>query len=87
MARVGEPVYLERQSYRRRRLTDAAKLLPVVGLVLMFLPMLWSGEGKTAGGLIYIFAVWAILICIGGALSYHLGDSEPEEMLPEDRVG
>lgn len=87
MARPDEPVFLERQSYRRRRLTDAAKILPIIGLVLMFLPLLWGGEGRTAGGLVYIFAVWAILICVGGALSFRLSDSEPEDTPPEDRVG
>ena len=87
MARSDEPVFLERQSYRHRRLSDAAKLLPIVGLVLMFLPLLWIGEGKTAGGLIYIFTVWAILIAVVGILSRRLVDSEPEDTPPEDRVG
>ena len=38
MGRRPEPVFLERQSYRRRRLGDAAKFLPFVGLVLFLLP-------------------------------------------------
>jgi hypothetical protein len=52
--------------YRRRRLIDAIRLLPFVGLLLFFLPLLWAaGVGSTAltsrGG-IYIFLIWLVLI-------------------------
>jgi cobalamin synthase len=62
VSRRPAPIFLERQSYRRRRLGDAAKLLPLVGLVLFCLPILWSHSASTSGGLIYIFVVWALLI-------------------------
>lgn len=87
MARADEPVFLERQSYRRRRLSDAAKLLPVVGLVLMLLPLLWSGAGETAGGVVYIFTVWAIMIFVARVLSHRLGENEPEERQPGNQIG
>ena len=35
------PVFLERQSYRRRRLMDAARLLPLLGALLFAVPLLW----------------------------------------------
>ncbi|WP_102107148.1 hypothetical protein [Oceaniglobus roseus] len=55
MAPPREPVFLERQTYRRRRLMDAARVLPVLGAVLFMVPMLWfagldarSGPAETA---------------------------------------
>ncbi len=56
-------VFLARDSYRRRRLADALRLLPVVGLLLFLTPLIGTGHGRTtaAGGL-FIFAVWFGLI-------------------------
>ena len=34
-------VFLERQSYRRRRLMDVARLLPILGAALFAVPLLW----------------------------------------------
>ena len=77
MSRPPEPVFLERQSYRRRRVGDAAKCLPVVGLVLLLLPVLWAGEGRTAGGIIYVFSVWAILIACSAVIARKLSNFDP----------
>jgi len=67
-------VFLERQSYRRRRLVDVARLLPLLGVVLLLVPLLWPGSDPVAvangsvqpmpmsRAITYIFAVWAILI-------------------------
>ncbi|WP_052261949.1 hypothetical protein [Leisingera sp. ANG-M1] len=61
----------ERQTYRRRRLMDIARLLPVLGAVLLALPLLWP-EASThpaardgvsmSTAIIYVFAVWVALI-------------------------
>lgn len=67
-----EPLFLERQNYRRRRLGDAARFLPVLGFVLFLLPILWAGDGRTAGGMIYVFSVWALLIAVVAFLSRRL---------------
>lgn len=45
-----DPEFLGREAYRRRRLVDAAYLLPVVGTVLFLLPMAWSGAGLPDAG-------------------------------------
>ncbi|MDX8347779.1 hypothetical protein SLH49_07250 [Cognatiyoonia sp. IB215446] len=62
------PVFLERASYRQRRLTDAVRLLPVLGLVLWGIPLLWGAEGagpkSNAGALLYVFGVWVALIAL-----------------------
>ncbi|NDV00921.1 hypothetical protein [Pseudoroseicyclus tamaricis] len=76
MARATAPVFLARVSYRRRRLADAARMVPVLGSILFVLPLLWpEGEAGTAAGLIYIFAVWALLIAIARLLAPWLGRS------------
>ena len=66
MSRTPTPVFLERRSYRRRRLRDAALIVPVLGALLLLMPLLWApgpGEGADTGrGLIYVFGVWAGLI-------------------------
>ncbi|MEM7317700.1 MAG: hypothetical protein AAF408_01625 [Pseudomonadota bacterium] len=64
------PVFLARQSYRRRRLSDAARLLPILGGALFAVPLLWPAEetGKVAvpmsSAITYVFGVWALLIVI-----------------------
>lgn len=65
-------VFLERQSYRRRRLMDAARILPLLGALLFALPLLWpasmphgaSGDAGIAmsSAIIYVFSVWTALI-------------------------
>ncbi|WP_370303264.1 hypothetical protein [Pseudooceanicola sp.] len=60
------PLFLERQSYRRRRLMDAAKLLPILGAALFLIPLFWPTEGEAAvpmsRAMVFIFLVWAGLI-------------------------
>ncbi|RVT85302.1 hypothetical protein DXV76_05910 [Rhodobacteraceae bacterium CCMM004] len=80
MSGGSEPLFLARQTYRRRRLMDAARILPVVGAVLFLLPELWaSGEGgaSTARGGLYLLAVWILLIVVAAALSHRLSRREP----------
>ncbi|WP_271950371.1 hypothetical protein [Ruegeria faecimaris] len=63
-------LFLERQSYRRRRLTDAARLLPILGGALIAIPLLWPRGGDAADGvplssaILYIFTCWAVLIVV-----------------------
>ena len=74
------PVFLERESYRRRRRGDAARLVPFFGLVLLLLPAFWSTTHRTADAIVYIFTVWALLIVTIGLLSRHLArGAEAEE--------
>ena len=75
MARPAARPFLERESYRRRRLADAAKLLPLVGFVLLLLPVLLK---TTNDALIYIFSVWALLILAVGLVSRRLSRMEAQ---------
>ena len=58
-------LFLERRSYRMRRMMDAIRLLPVLGLCLWLVPVLWprSADGadaaiSTSTALMYIFSIW-----------------------------
>ncbi len=67
-------VFLERQGYRRRRLMDAARLLPLFGALLFAVPLLWpvpeagpetvSGAVPMSEAMTYIFTAWSVLIAI-----------------------
>ena len=72
------PVFLERQVYRRRRLMDGARILPVAGLVAMLLPVLWAGSGEatTAREAIYLFGIWFLLILAAFLLSRPLREAQ-----------
>jgi uncharacterized membrane protein len=75
------PLFLAPQSYRQRRLRDAARLLPVLAGFLMILPMLWGDEisdvRRTGADAIYLFAIWLFLIIVAALLARRLS-SEAE---------
>jgi hypothetical protein len=85
MKRPGKPLFLARIPYRRRRLRDAARLLPVLGAFLMILPWLWSPPGTgmrlTSGDVVYFFLIWIILVLVAAAFAPGLtgSDQGPEE--------
>lgn len=74
--RPSPSVFLEHQSYRRNRLADAARLLPVIGAVVLAVPLLWpsadsaqvlAGEVEAvpmSRAILYIFGAWAGLIAL-----------------------
>lgn len=94
MRRPRRPLFLAPDSYRRRRLMDAARMLPVAGAFLFLLPILWrpsgSGHGTAFEG-IYLFAVWAGLILAAMILArplYAAGEGEASaDPPPEDPAG
>jgi len=81
MRQPTQPVFLERRTYRRRRMMDAARLLPVIGVLLFLVPLLWQpGENATtARGVSYVFVIWAVLIVAAGWLSRKLKQPEGDE--------
>lgn len=80
-------LFLERASYRQRRVRDAAVLLPIVGIVLMLLPLLWSGPddgvSKSSVTVIYIFFGWVMLIFMTSAIAWLLRDAEQQDAQDE----
>lgn len=75
-------VFLERQSYRRRRLVDAARLVPVLGLLLWLVPLLWATEGeaptKMSTAILYLFLVWGGLVALKLVISLSLREDGPD---------
>ena len=82
-----QPLFVARRTYRRRRLMDAARLLPVFGAFLFLLPILWepavSDTRDTAPDGIYLFLVWALLIVSARLLAPGLART-PEDGARED---
>ena len=84
------PVFLERRSYRLRRLFDAVRLLPLLGLMLWLAPLIWpvagpagtemdAGEGvSTSMALIYIFGIWIGLVVVSFLLWRRTKDAAPD---------
>tara|TARA_R110002110_G_scaffold140479_2_gene327782 strand:- start:1198 stop:1479 length:282 start_codon:yes stop_codon:yes gene_type:complete len=63
-----QQMFLERKGYRMRRLMDAVRLVPILGLGLWMVPLLWShpdepgGSVSISSALTYLFGVWFVLI-------------------------
>jgi hypothetical protein len=74
-------LFLERRTYRRNRLQDAARLLPVLGMILLFGPVFISGGAEAgsrlSGWLVYLFVVWLGLIAVTYFVSRALREDEP----------
>jgi hypothetical protein len=65
------PLFLERQSYRGRRLIDFLRILPVIGVFLWSVPLLWpTGKESSVSiseAILYVFGVWFLMV-FGSAL-------------------
>lgn len=80
-------VFLERRTYRRRRMMDAARMAPVLALMLWLIPLFWPQTGAetvtSAAALSYIFGVWAGFIVLSLVLSRLLAKDADEPPDPE----
>ena len=82
---VPPPIFLQRRSYRRRRMMDAARVLPVMGALLLLVPLLWPRPGgeeepvATSISFINIFGLWAVLSLLAGLLSRSARTWQDEE--------
>ncbi|MEV8468515.1 hypothetical protein AB0T83_17195 [Fluviibacterium sp. DFM31] len=77
MADETKQLFLARQTYLRRRVIDASRLLPLLGLFLFLIPLLWDdvGSGREAflaEKLLYMFAVWFSLVAVAAVLAFKL---------------
>ncbi|MEM1065205.1 MAG: hypothetical protein AAF771_01935 [Pseudomonadota bacterium] len=72
MSTPREPVFLARESYRRRRLRDAARFLPFLAVFVFCIPMLFGPEAGTAMTKVFLFFAWLTLIAVSFALSRRL---------------
>jgi peptidoglycan/LPS O-acetylase OafA/YrhL len=78
------PLFLARANYRRRRLRDGARMLPIFGLVLLILPMFWAdGQRFIVLHWAYVFVIWAALIAAAALLATKLTDGDVPPEMPE----
>ena len=85
---AGRPgLFLARDSYRQRRLRDAARMLPVLGLILWLIPLMWRREPGQAGGMAaavaFVFAGWVLLIVLTGLVVRRLRPDAGDDADPE----
>lgn len=77
MPQTRQPLFLARAKYRRRRLRDGARMLPIFGFMLLMLPMFWAdGQRFMALHWGYLFSVWAGLIIVAALLAAKLADGD-----------
>ena len=83
-----KPVFLERASYRQRRLRDLARLLPVLGAILFVLPLMWKLDGNeglgTSDVMVYLFAIWLGLIAASALLARAIRPEPGEDRSTEE---
>ena len=83
-----QPLFWARASYRKRRLRDGARLLPIFGVFLVLLPLLWPSAGRPiTAHWAYVFAVWAGLIGIAALVSRKLVEADALNDPAIDRLG
>lgn len=72
------PLFLARDTYRRRRLIDAIRLVPVLGAILFMVPVLSAAGhvGMTFRGGVYLFGSWLLLIVLTAVLERRLRRTE-----------
>lgn len=87
---TGKPkpsVFLQRRAYHKRRMRDFARALPIFGVVLWGIPLFWQqgAEGAAnSNALVYIFAVWILLIALAAAISRAVKSEDPPADMPDD---
>lgn len=91
MSRPQRPQFLARESYRMRRLMDAARFLPVFGFVLLLLPLMRHSPDaeapRTASEGVYLFLVWFGLVLAAFLMSLGLRralDAPKEHISPPE---
>ncbi len=70
--RPGSPLFLERRSYRFRRMMDAVRVMPLLVLAFWMVPLLWpvpetlDSDGVPVSHAVqYIFGIWLAAIVLG----------------------
>ena len=90
------PLFLQRRSYRQRRMMDALRLLPIMGGLLWSMPLFWPAVSSRAYGpepvsmstsIMYVFGVWCLLIVASIALRAALKPTWMQQVTDPDQVG
>ncbi|MBS1303767.1 hypothetical protein [Loktanella sp. SALINAS62] len=85
----GGGLFLARERYRQRRLRDVGRVLPILGLVLWLVPLMWTreGSGGLAGTIVYIFVVWTFLILCAAIMARRIDTTDDAASPPEEPRG
>jgi hypothetical protein len=83
------PVFLPPAGYRQKRVRDAAHLVPLLGVGLLLVPLLWvpsdqAGGVGNAAALLYVLGVWAGLILAAFGLARALRPDEDGDSQGDD---
>lgn len=87
MAKRPDALFLAPAPYRRRRLIDAARLLPVFACFLVIVPPLLQGGGeggRSTAALLYLFGLWALLVLAAALIGRAMIRTQPLETDPQD---
>lgn len=78
MPQMRQPLFLARASYRKRRLRDGARMMPIFGALLLCFPLLWPHSApKVVQHWVFLFLAWAALIALAAVLSRRLTEGDP----------
>ncbi|KAA0920273.1 hypothetical protein FLO80_03925 [Aquicoccus porphyridii] len=83
-------VFLERSTYRRRRLVDAMRLLPLLGVGLWAVPLLWNARAREtpmSHAVLYVFGVWLLLVVAAGIMAVMIGRRNSDTGEPGEADG
>lgn len=69
-------LFLGRQAYRRRRMIDATRLLPIAFAIIVVLPPIWlPARFSFATGTLWLACGWMLTIAVTAALHRAIGGS------------
>lgn len=73
-------LFLGRDAYRRRRLGDATRVVPVLFALLVLVPPIWLPQHFSyARGALWLVAGWSGTIALTAALHWALGRPQAED--------
>lgn len=78
-------LFLQRLPYRRRRLIDAARVMPIFAAFLLLVPalLLPAGiPGSTSAMMLFLFGCWGVLIVGAALIARYLRTLEARPLTP-----
>ncbi|MFV0409951.1 MAG: hypothetical protein ACK5LJ_09740 [Paracoccus sp. (in: a-proteobacteria)] len=79
------PIFLDQAAYRRRRLQDAARLLPLMTLCALLFPVWLVPQAMPgAGGVVILFAIWLLAIIASAVIHHRLRRRPSVEMSADE---
>ncbi|MFT4015266.1 MAG: hypothetical protein QM682_18130 [Paracoccus sp. (in: a-proteobacteria)] len=81
----GRRLFLGRNAYRRRRMIEATRILPLVFALAVLLPPIWMPQRFSFGaGVLWLALGWLATILITALLHRAIGRAPPDEEEADD---